>query len=309
MGRRKYHEGEYVNPVVQSAIRHAEQAGGTALVIQNGHTGQWWWWSPTPDRCLQKEYSDSGKPEKLQQLGVSDNAWQTFDAKMSATVAGMKSEISGPICTGFTTVMLTALAFMYGFIGNITKPPCKRSMYDCPEDEIEFSPIYLLPLLGFAAHLGLLCWVLKLNREADVELQSAGQQLARETGLIVEYRAQGETMLFCCCRNVVVFRGFLVKPLVNPGAAVGAAQVIGAAQAAEPATVMALPVPAGVGPGTTLQVTAPSGQTLQVVVPPGLGPGQVFQVQLPPVQPVMVAAAVVVAQPVVDAQVVNAQMV
>ena len=47
---------------------------------------------------------------------------------------------------------------------------------------------------------------------------------------------------------------------------------------------------------------------LLLVVPLGLGPGQVFQIQLPPVQPVMAAAAVVVVQPVVEAQVVNAQV-
>mmetsp|Transcript_39893 Transcript_39893/g.118308 ORF Transcript_39893/g.118308 Transcript_39893/m.118308 type:complete len:301 (+) Transcript_39893:93-995(+) len=300
MGRRKYHEGEYVNPVVQSAIRHAEQAGGTALVIQNGHTGQWWWWSPTPDRCLQKEYSDSGKPEKLQQLGVSDDALQTFDAKVSATVAAMKDErypmYMLPLVVGFMMLGFAMNVSTFAARGSDTDDTDARGS-DTDTDNTTVSPAFVLPLLGFAAYFAVKTWVVKHNQVADKELRSAGQRLASETGLHAEYRSENTGV--CKSRGSQIFRGFVIFP--------GA--VIGAAQAAEPATVMALPVPAGVGPGTTLQVTAPSGQTLQVVVPPGLGPGQVFQVQLPPVQPVMVAAAVVVAQPVVDAQVVNAQMV
>ena len=71
-------------------MAQAEQAGGTVLVIQQiSGVGQSWWWSPTPDRKLQRAYSEYGTPEKLQQLGVSDDAWRTFDAKVSATVAGM----------------------------------------------------------------------------------------------------------------------------------------------------------------------------------------------------------------------------
>ena len=210
----------------------------------------------------------------------------------------------------FLTIMLTIAAVIpYNAItySKSQQRVCHRPMgggfycEDRPDDYYISAawPSFLVPILGLSVSLGLLWWVLKRNGEADVELQSAGQLLASERGLSVKYLSERQKQCCCCCRNVVVFRGFLVKPLVNLGAAIGAAQVIGAAQAA-PATMMAVTVPAGVAPGTALQVTAPSGQTLQVAVPRGLGPGQVFQVQLPPAQPVMAAAAVVVAQPMVE---------
>ena len=53
-------------------------------------------------------------------------------------------------------------------------------------------------------------------------------------------------------------------------------------------------VPAGLPPGGTLQVTAPSGQPFMVQVPPGHGPGSTFAVRVPgPPAPPLVQPAVV----------------
>lgn len=55
---------------------------------------------------------------------------------------------------------------------------------------------------------------------------------------------------------------------------------------------MQVQCPQGVGPGGTVQVTAPSGQQMQVQVPPGVGPGMIFEVSLPMATPAAVAMPV-----------------
>merc|ERR1712224_630685 len=86
----------------------------------------------------------------------------------------------------------------------------------------------------------------------------------------------------------------------QPAAAQGTVVAAGPAPTVVGATnMMQVQVPAGSGPGSVLQVPAPSGQLMQVTVPAGVNPGQVFQVQLPPAAPQVPAApqAVVLQEP------------
>ena len=47
-----------------------------------------------------------------------------------------------------------------------------------------------------------------------------------------------------------------------------------------PPMLMSVTVPQGVMPGTSLQLQAPDGRTVQVVVPQGMQPGMSFQIQV-----------------------------
>eukprot|EP00439_Symbiodinium_sp_Y106_P032552 s2870_g3.t3 len=57
--------------------------------------------------------------------------------------------------------------------------------------------------------------------------------------------------------------------------------MIGLPQAQQQTNTMQVQVPAGVGPGQQIYVTAPDGAQMLVAVPAGMGPGQVFPVLLP----------------------------
>ena len=186
MGRRRSSPEEYVHPATQSTRRQAEQAGGTVIEIQNAQRQGW--------------DSGSGKPEKLQQLGVSDDAWQTFDAKVSATVAGMKSESAGRFRFRHAHDLARGPQLRQVFkepAAGLPSPDGRRILLRRAVRRSLLVPIFILPPLCFAAYFGLLWWVLKRNREADVELPSAGQRLASETGLNVEYRSEGTKLASC----------------------------------------------------------------------------------------------------------------
>ena len=85
--------------------------------------------------------------------------------------------------------------------------------------------------------------------------------------------------------------GGIPQPVPHGGGGVQMGSV--AAQAQPAPQMMAVAVPAGVGPGAQLMVTGPNGQSLTVVVPDGVGPGQQFMVSMPAPQPVMATATAV----------------
>jgi len=77
---------------------------------------------------------------------------------------------------------------------------------------------------------------------------------------------------------------------------------------AQPAmTTMNVQCPDGVGPGSMIQVTSPSGQVLQLQVPEGVQPGMQFQCQVPAPPPMPVAVAQAMPMPVAQAQMPVAQ--
>ena len=60
---------------------------------------------------------------------------------------------------------------------------------------------------------------------------------------------------------------------------------------------MTVQCPPGAGPGTTIRVSDPSGQQLDVVVPEGVGPGMSFQIAAAPQPPAVVAEQAPLIQP------------
>lgn len=119
--------------------------------------------------------------------------------------------------------------------------------------------------LFFGAPLFIIGFILSQNEAIDRDIRELCTQFTTQNGCYMEYRT--EFTGFCKPKHAQPLRGLAISSTGGIGHQAG--------------KMFAAQVPPDSGPGSTLQVTAPNGQLVQVQVPELVGPGQQFMVQTP----------------------------
>jgi len=192
-----------------------------------------------------------------------DVEWHTFHSKIQGAVRNMWSE--RPQFLAFFALL--PIFVVLGVLP-IVLP-------------IEFPRFVMVPVGIFilGGIFGMRFYAVQKNNVHDATVMQACIDFAAKTGLSVEYRTQWTG--FCKPKHARPYRAIAIGPSGGGIGSTADANVI-------------VTVPEGAGPGTTLQVQAPKGQTIQVTVPDGIFAGQTFQAQVAPT-PVVVATPVNVA--------------